>query len=200
MYSFVSVFDLLFLLMALATLASLGAAAAFAVAGRRSRALRILGMWGLGGCAYLAVGLAVSLVRPQRILGLKEPWCFDDWCLTVSGVTTASEDTDHVVTVGLRLFSRAAGRSERALGAWVYLVDERGRRFGPEAGASDIPLDTLLAPGESLVTSRSFRIPSGIRPVGLVTGHGGGYCGAMSILIIGSSGCLFGKPAMVGLP
>ncbi|MGH9522107.1 MAG: hypothetical protein ACRD3E_06215, partial [Terriglobales bacterium] len=59
------------------------------------------------------------------------------------------------------------------------------------------PLDALLAPGQSLAMRREFMVPPGTRVVGLITGHGGAYCGPMSFLIIGDSGCLFGKPPMV---
>jgi hypothetical protein len=33
--------------------------------------------------------------------------------------------------------------------------------------------------------------------LGLITGHGGAYCGAMSVLVIGEGGCWFHKPAMI---
>jgi hypothetical protein len=57
----------------------------------------------------------------------------------------------------------------------------------------------LLGPGETRATTRHFVLPAGVRPVGLITGHGGSYCGAMDILVIGQAGCLFGRPTMIGL-
>jgi len=196
----VTLFDLLFLCGALATLVSLAAAGALALAGRRPASYRVLRGLGLMAVGYLGLGLAVSFLRPQRVLSVGEPWCFDDWCLTVEGVSTTPVPAGLTYTTDLRLSSRARGISQRARGAWIYLIDGRGRRYPPQADASAVPLDTLLGPGQSVTTSRSFVIPPGIRPVGLVTGHGGPYCGPMSFLIIGSSACLFRKPPMVRIP
>ena len=193
-------FDLLFLLAVSATLLSLVAAAAFAVAGRRTASFRILRGLGVSWVAYFAVGIAVSLLKPQRVLSVGQPWCFDDWCLTVEHVARSSGAEGPSYDVDLRLSSRARRASQRALGAWVYLVDGHGHRYAPEVAGSSAPLDTLLGPGESVSTSRSFHLPAGTRPVGLVTGHGGRYCGLMSFVVIGASGCLFPKPPMVRIP
>jgi len=99
--------------------------------------------------------------------------------------------------VGLRISSRARRVTQRASGAWLYLIDDRGHLYSPDPDPSAVPLDVLLQPGESVTTSRVFEIPSGVRRLGLVTGHGGPYCGTMDILIIGASGCLFKKPSMI---
>jgi hypothetical protein len=44
-----------------------------------------------------------------------------------------------------------------------------------------------------------FAVPIGsnARILGLITGHGGPYCGPMSVLIIGAGGCLFNRPTMI---
>lgn len=195
-----TLFDLLFLGAVLATAASLVAALALAVAARRTASLRILRVLGVSAVGYLAVSFTVSFLKPQRVLAVSEPWCFDDWCLTVEHVATSSVPAGLSYDVDLRLSSRARRISQRARGAWIYLVDVHGNRFAPVPEASAIPLDTLLGPGESLATSRSFHIPAGVRPMGLVTGHGGAYCGAMSLLVIGAGGCFFHKPAMIRMP
>ena len=195
-----SIFDLFFLLAVLGTLVSLVVAAVLAVAQRWSASLRLLRGLALSLAGYLLVGLGVSLVRPRRVLSVGEPWCFDDWCLTVENVSATPRAAGLTYQVGLRISSRARRISQRARGAWIYVLDDQGRRYAPERGASDAPLDVLLGPGESVSTSRSFPIPPGVRPVGLVTGHGGPYCGLMSFLIVGASGCVFGKPPMVRFP
>jgi len=195
-----TLFDLLFLVAVLATLVSLVVTAALAIAGRRMASLRILRGLGASWVAYLAIGFAVSLLKPQRVLSVGEPWCFDDWCLTVENVARSAGAEGHTYDVGLRLSSRARRVSQRARGAWVYLIDSRGHRYAPEVASSGAPLDTLLGPGETVSTSRSFHLPAGIQPVGLVTGHGGPYCGLMSFAVIGASGCLFHKPPMVRIP
>jgi hypothetical protein len=55
----------------------------------------------------------------------------------------------------------------------------------------------LLQPGEIVATSRVFHVPASVRQAGVITGHGGPYCGPMDFLVIGGGGCLFGKPAMI---
>jgi len=192
-----SVFDLLFLLALLASVVTLVVAAVSAIRGQRPRALRILRLYGACAAGYLASGMAVSFLRPQRIIPVGEPWCFDDWCLTVEKVSRTPAMAQVSYQVGLRISSRARRVTQRAKGAWIYLIDDRGRIYPPAPDASVIPLDVLLQPGESVTTSRVFEIPSGVRRLGLVTGHGGPYCGTMDILIIGASGCLFKKPSMI---
>jgi hypothetical protein len=103
------------------------------------------------------------------------------------------------VTAGLRLSSRARGVTQRANGAWILVIDVDGRRYPPSPASGDVPLDVPLAPGESRATTRRFLVPVGAHPAGLITGHGGSYCGAMSFLVIGDAGCLFGKPDFVDI-
>ena len=128
-----------------------------------------------------------------------DPWCFDDWCLTVESVRSTPGPTENSYQVGLRVFSRARRVSQRAKGAWIYLIDEHGHRYSPQPDPSAVPLDVMLQPGESITTSRLFRVPREVHQLGLITGHGGAYCGAMVFLVIGDSGCLFRKPALIRL-
>ncbi len=48
-----------------------------------------------------------------------------------------------------------------------------------------------------MTTSRKFEVPGDVGALGLITGHGGPYCSAMSLLIIGEGGCLFNRPTLV---
>jgi hypothetical protein len=192
-----SVFDLLFLLAVLASVITLVVVAVFAMLGQRSRALRVLRLYVACAAGYFTAGIAVSFLKPQRVIPVGEPWCFDDWCLTAEKVSQTAAADRISYQVGLRISSRARRVTQRARGAWVYLIDDRGHRYSPDPDPSAVPLDVLLRPGESVTTSRMFEIPSDVHPVGLVTGHGGPYCGPMDILIIGSGGCLFKKPAMI---
>jgi len=86
--------------------------------------------------------------------------------------------------------------AQRAKGAWIYLIDDRGRRYAPERDLSAVPLDVVLQPGESVSTSR-VHVPPDVQRLGLITGHGGPYCSPMDILIVAAGGCLFGKPALI---
>jgi len=192
-----TIFDLLFLLAVLASLATLVVAAVFATRGRRAQALRILLAYCVAAVAYLTTGIAVAYFKPQRVIRTGDPWCFDDWCLTVEQVSHALGPAGTSYQVGLRIFSRARRVAQRANGAWLYLIDDRGRLYSPESDPSAVPLDVLLQPEESVTTSRVFHVPDEVHQLGLITGHGGPYCGAMAFLVIGESGCLFGKPAMI---
>jgi len=192
-----SIFDLLFLFLFPVSLITLAAAVISAIRGRRSGALRILGVYGLCAAGYLATGVAVDFLKPQRVIPAGEPWCLDDWCLTVENVSRTPAASQVSYRIGLRISSRARRVTQRAKGAWIYLIDEQGRRYSPDADPSAVPLDVLLRPGDSVSTARAFEVPAGTRALGLVTGHGGPYCGAMDILVIGAGGCLFQKPTMI---
>lgn len=191
-----NLFDLLLLVSVLGSVVSLVMAATLAIRGHRARAGRLLRRLGLYLLLYLGLSVVVSYLRPQRVLSVGEPWCFDDWCLTVDRVTEGPAGS---YTTDLRLTSRARGISQRANGAWIYLIDQQGQRYAPAPAPDDVPLDVVLGPGEVRQTARTFLLPAGVRPIGLVTGHGGGYCGMMDLLVIGNATCLFGKPTMIGL-
>jgi hypothetical protein len=192
-----SLFDLLFLLAFLSSFITLATVAVAAMQGRRAKARRVVTVWGICAAVYLALSLAVSYTRPQGILRVGEPWCFDDWCLVVDQVSQTPAPPQVSYNVQFRIFSRAGRATQRANGAWMYLIDERGHRYSPQADPSAVPLDVVLRPNESVSTSRVFRVPAGVHTLGLITGHGGAYCGAMSVLVIGEGGCWFNKPAMI---
>jgi hypothetical protein len=192
-----TIFDLLFLLAALASIMTLALAVFSVIRGRRARAIRILWVYAVCGLLYLVAGVTAGLVRPQRVIPAGVPWCFDDRCITVQSVNRTAGHADISYDVGLRIFSRAGRVAQRANGAWLYLIDGRGHRYSPDPDTSGVPLDVLLLPNQSVTTSRTFHVPSNVGALGLVTGHGGPYCGPMSFLVIGESGCLFRKPTMI---
>ena len=192
-----SLFDLLFLLAVPVSVVTLARAAFFAVRGSGARGLKILRVYAVCALIYLLAGVAVSLFKPQRVLSTNDPWCFDDWCLQVEKVTRTAAQSDNLYRVDFRIFSRARRVSQRAKGAWIYLIDDKDRRFSPDADPAAVPLDVLLQPEESVSTSRTFHVPGDAGHLGLITGHGGPYCNAMAFLIIGESGCRFGKPTMI---
>lgn len=192
-----SIFDLLFIVAFLTTVVTLATVAVSAIRGRRAQALKILQIYGVCAAGYLATGVAVAFLKPQRVIHAGDPWCFDDWCLTVDNVVRTPASSQVSYNVQLRISSRAGRVAQRAAGAWIYLIDSQGHRYSPQPDPSSTPLDVLLQPQESVTTSRIFRVPSDARGLGLITGHGGPYCGPMDVLIIGEGGCLFGKPTMI---
>jgi hypothetical protein len=189
-------FDLLFLASFLASFIVLIVAAYAASRGRLSRAFWILGVWLGSAVLYVATSLAIAYAAPQRVIALGMPWCFDDWCLTATKVRHA--DTNY--SVDLLISSEAKRVTQRANGAWVYLRDENDRHYAPFEDPGMVPLDVLLKPGESLTAQRRFHVPTKVRELGLVTGHGGAQCGWMSLAIIGQAGCVFHKQTMIRLP
>ncbi|HEY6339882.1 MAG TPA: hypothetical protein VIY49_00190 [Bryobacteraceae bacterium] len=191
-----TVFDLLFLACLFTAAATLLMAAVAAIRGQWAHCASILKRLAMGVVAYLALGLIVGIAAPQRILNVGDPWCFDDWCLSVENVRRTAAGPDDVYRVSLRIFSRAKRVSQRAKGAWIYLIDPHGHRFEPQPDPAAVPLDVRLDPGESVTTSRTFRVPADAIGLGLITGHGGPYCWSP---IIGETGCLFHKPTMVRL-
>ena len=193
-----SYFDLVFLASALLTVLTLLAAGVFAMRGRGRTVAAILKVWAAYAALYLIVALAFDYLAPQRVIPVGEPWCFDDWCLTAESVSANQAQSATTYTVHLRISSRARRVTQRASGAWIYLINvDNGRLIPPESDSAAVPLDVRLTPQQEVKTSRIFHVPAGEMNLGLVTGHGGPYCGAMSLLIIGDGGCLFRKPAMI---
>ena len=192
-----SLFDLLFLASALATAIVLLTLAIALVRGRWATVRRIGIGWLVFAAAYVVISLAVSYARPQRTVAVGEPWCFDDWCLTAEKVTILPGSVDSRYQVELKIFSRARRATQRANGAWLYLIDEHGQLYSPTPDASQPPLDVVLRPQQSVITSRVFDVPNQVHTVGLITGHGGPYCGTMEVLVIGDGGCWFHKPPMI---
>ena len=192
-----TIFDLLFLACVLATAITLTFAVIFALRGRGAKALRIARAYGIGAVAYLAIVLAVDFFKPQRVLAVGAPWCLDDWCLQVESASRATDGRRVTYDIKLRIFSTARGIAQRANGAWLYLIDERGHRYAANSEPSAVPLTVQLGPGQSVTTSRKFEVPGDVGALGLITGHGGPYCSAMSLLIIGEGGCLFNRPTLV---
>jgi hypothetical protein len=191
--------DLLFLAALLASAVTLIGAAVTALRGRRAAAAKSLLIFAACAAVYVTISVGAAYVRPQRIRAAHDPWCFDDWCLEVSGVSSVPSPPNVRYTVGLRIFSTARRVSQRANGAWIYLIDERQRLYAPTADPSAVPLTVELRPLESVDTVRVFEVSPDARTLGLVTGHPGHYCGLMSILFIGQATCLFGRPDLIAI-
>jgi len=189
-----TVFDLLFLAAFLASVIALATAVYAAARGHVPRAFSILGVWLVCAAVYLGASVAVAYAAPQRVIAVGQPWCLDDWCLTVEYTTRTGTNYD----VGMLISSTAKRVTQRASGAWIYLRDENDRHYDP--APADVPLDVLLQPGQSVAAQRRFTVPENVRQLGLVTGHGGPPCGVLGLVIIGKAGCLFHKQSMIRLP
>src|SRR5579864_2605910 len=191
-----NLFEPLFLLLVLVTVATAITAAAFAVRGQIRRAGRIGRRWLIGAAAYFAVVIAVSIVSPQRVYAVMDPQCFDDWCITVVGARWMEAPPGGRYEVTLRLSSRAQRVPMGEKGTVVYLTDASGRRYDPLADPTDVPLDTILQPGQSVIATRRFDVPREATNLGLVYTHKGGF--PIGWLII-TEGGWFQKPPIVRL-
>lgn len=189
-----TIFDLIFIIAFFTTVILLVAIAVAALRRRRVRGL----LYGLGVflTVYLGIIIAVSLLSPQRMIPLKEPQCFDDWCIAVEQAerTPVGEAVSYTVT--LRLFSRARGRPQRENGVSVYVLDDRGRRYEAQADSQAVPLNVLLQPGESVNAVRKFLLPAEARNPGLVVAHGR----FPGVFIIGDDQSLFHKSSLMRFP
>lgn len=191
-----TLFDLIFIGVFLVTVTILLATAVAAVRENRQRALGLLrGLGGLIG-VYLAVVIAVSIASPRRLIPMKEPRCFDDWCVSVDRVDRTPAGTEVSYAVTLRLSSRARARAQRESGVSVHVLDDRGRRFEPREDPQDVPFNVLLHPGESVDATRRFLLPADVQGPGLVITHER----FPGILIIGDDQSLFHKPSVTRFP
>lgn len=189
-----NLFDLLFIALFLTAAFSLLAAGWFTLRRQFDPARRILFRLLVGAAVYMAIVIAVSLVLPRQVIRMGDPLCFDDWCVTVTGVHPAPEGGRVVYRVDLRLSSRARRVSQREKNLAVYLTDDRGRRYDPVPVTSDIPYSVLLRPQESVDVNRSFALPAQSSGVGVVIAHEGGF--PIGWFIIGYD-TWFRKPPMV---
>ncbi len=190
-----NLFEPLFLLLALVSVVSLIAAAAAAIGGNRARAGRVLRRLGIGAAGYFAVVIAVSIASPPRVYRIGDTQCFDDWCISVIEARPVGTPVPTVYEVALRLSNRARRVPMGEKGTVVYLTDTRGRRYDPLPGA-DVPFDTVLQPGESVVARRRFPVGGDAQQLGLVYVHEGGF--PIGWLIIGEGGW-FSTPPTVRL-
>jgi hypothetical protein len=152
----VTLFDLLFIVLFLLGVGVLVSALVTAWRGHAAPALRRLRTLALATLAYMAIVVAVSLVMPRAAIPLGTNQCSDDWCIAVD---TARQLTDSSAVVIFRLSSRARRVTQRERFVVVYLRDSGGRRYDPEPSPDQPPFDVALAPGESVLTKREFRVP-----------------------------------------
>lgn len=189
-----TIYEPLFLLIALASVIVLITIAVKAVAGRGKSALRLLGIWAACIVIYFGIVVASAARAQQRVLQLKEPKCFDDWCIEVDGVTHANADNSERYAVTVRILSQAKRVTQREKSVTVMLQDADGNRFAALPAPGEPPMDTQLGPGDSVVTHRAFQMPAGVRPAGIVIVHTGFD---MGWLVIGEGQNIFHKEPIV---
>jgi hypothetical protein len=169
-----NIFEPLFLLIVLTAAVSVLTAAGFAVTGRFRRAGRIVTRVVIAAAVYMTIVIAVTLFSGRRVYRVAEERCNDDWCITVTGwQRAAAPGTD--VTISLRLRNRARRVPMGERGTVIYLTDAQRRRFDPVADPSELPFTTVLQPGQSIMTTRRFQVPTDARDLGVVYKGEGGF-------------------------
>ncbi len=194
-----TIFDLLFIVVVLASVATLAAIVASALRGRLRQAVKLLAVYGVCLALYLSVVVVVSLVSPQRVLALGENRCFDDWCIAADDIARSGSPTRVEYTVTLRVSNQAQRVPQRENGVAVYMMDEKGRRFESAAGPSAAPFNVLLQPGQSVTTTRTFKVSGASGQLVLVVEHEG-PSRFPGMFIIGDDSSLFHKSMIVRLP
>jgi hypothetical protein len=194
-----TIFDLLFIVIALATVVILFVSAFIFLRGHPGQAVKLLSIYGIGLLIYIGVVGAVSLASPQRILLLGENRCFDDWCISVDNIARSDSSMGTIYTLTLRMSSRARRISQRENGVAVYIMDAKDRRFEAITDPAEMPFNSLLQPGQSVTTIRTFEVPAASGQLVLIVGHEGSTR-FPGMFIIGDDSSLFHKPAIVLLP
>jgi hypothetical protein len=187
---FVGIFDLVFVLCFLAAMIVLVLATNTAIRGNHGKALARLRKLGICAAIYVAVVLAAAVGVPREVYHLRDARCFDDWCIAVTNFTR----TPKSVEVELRLSSRAKRAPQGEKGTVVYLVDSQGCRYNPDLDSGTISFDTLLQPGESVVTTRRFVVSDKVRALNLIYTHEGGF--PIDCFIIGQNTWFHGPPVV----
>jgi hypothetical protein len=164
-----TIFDLLLILIVLASAAGLIAALVQTFAGNRRGGSRTLMAVVSGIAIYLVAVCSVSLSSTEKIKALGEPDCSDDWCVTPE---TARLNAS-IVTVEFRVSSRAKRVTQREFGLSPYIKDNQGH-FYRIAGKDGPEFDRPIAPAESFVTSRTYRIDPTAETISLVMRDGFG--------------------------
>jgi hypothetical protein len=168
----VTIYDLVFLVLLFTAIVSLIVAVVWAFRGRRRQALTILHNVAVCAAGYIGFVYVVTALSKPVVHSLKDPQCNDDWCIAVEDFkrTPTDASTDYEVT--LRIFSRARRRAQREkIATDVYLVDSHWNHYDPILDGSEVPLNTLLQPGESVTTRRRFGLPKDAQEIGLKVGR-----------------------------
>jgi hypothetical protein len=194
-----NIFDLLFIALFLSAVASLAAAGVAAARGKRAAALRILRILGVSAAIYFGIVCIVSAATPPKVLSPGDQQCFDDWCISVERAQRINEPSAISYDVSLKILSRAKRISQRENSVVVYLTDDRWRRFDSIPQNSDVPINTLLGPGESVIAHRIFRLPTDAQGVGAVVTHGDGFFATFPGFLVITENDWFHKPVVTRL-
>jgi hypothetical protein len=170
----VTPFDLLFIVLFLSAVGVLIAVLVAAARGRRDAAMRRLRALLIGTGLYMLTVTLVSLLSHRRVVAIGADQCSDDWCIAVTSITRAVGTGDSTYRVKFRLSSRARRVAQRERFVVAYLLDNSGHRYDANPSGGQPPFDTLLTPGQSIATVRTFTLSPAGTP-GIVVAREGGF-------------------------
>jgi hypothetical protein len=157
---------------------------------RRERGKAARGAAWIGGVwvVYLAALVTVSLMQPQRVVGMGQEQCFGEMCFAVVGVDEVPgfliRDGSRLVRVAVRVTNRGRGKAQSERLMRAYLVDAQGRRWEESAGVNGVPLTARVEAGDSVVSEPVFKVARDATGLELVFTHGWKQPG---VLVIGDS-------------
>ena len=128
-------------------------------------------------CAVLVYGmllLAGSVTSSDRHVALGSSLCFDDWCVSVTGLhDTAEHSSERIVSADVRVFSDAKRVTMRGSHPRVFFIDERKHWFEASTAPGDRELNGELGPGDAFATRVHARVPPETRIVAVRVWEGG---------------------------
>jgi hypothetical protein len=118
---------------------------------------------------YLAALVLVSLLTPRTIVSIGDGYCWDLWCIGVEQVNASPSGQNIRYTAEVRIFSDANRVPTHRENGFLYVLDDRGRRFDILQSSSAVPpMDIDLGPHEAVRTSLSFVAPANARKLYLI--------------------------------
>jgi hypothetical protein len=141
--------------------------------GKSRLARRILFWWSMGAAGYAAALFAVAALPQNSNFQMGVPYCDDDWCMSIRQITKRPMPNGLAYRLDLQLSSLSNHRPQSAADAWIYLIDEQGRRFLPLHDPSAIPIDVAIPPHGSVNTWLTFPVPRDARTLFFAGGVNG---------------------------
>jgi len=167
--------------------------------GRREEAARHAAWIAVVAGAYLLVLLGISAMQRQRTVPIGQDQCFDEMCFAVVGVDEVpglvAGDDGRVVRVTVRVSNHGQHAEAEGL-IEAYVVDSRGREWGPLPGLSGNRLNARVAGGSAMLSQPMFHVAGDSDALGLVFTHGNWQPGR---LVIGDSDSLGHRKTVVPL-
>ena len=145
------------LLVALGTVLGVLASVIFLLALKYRVALRVFVATVAVFVTFLAIQSTMRVLTPQLVVKRGDSFCDDIWCIGVTDVKAAVQDTSVVYRIDVHIFSDANRGNKIHAKTRLFLVDEQDRRFPLIPDPTAIPFTRELAPQEGIDTTLTFK-------------------------------------------